>query len=52
MGENGVGICAKGGAEVSDLWKDRVEIGDAVLYHGDCLEILPTLPKMDAVVTE
>jgi site-specific DNA-methyltransferase (adenine-specific) len=31
---------------------DRVKIGDAVLYHGDCLEILPTLPKADAVVTD
>jgi len=31
---------------------DRVEIGDAVLYHGDCLEILPTLGKVDAVVTD
>ena len=31
---------------------DRVEIGDAVLYHGDCLEILPTLPRVDAVVTD
>ena len=31
---------------------ERVEIGDAVLYHGDCLEILPTLPKVDAVVTD
>ncbi|HMU17686.1 MAG TPA: DNA methyltransferase [Thauera aminoaromatica] len=31
---------------------DRAEIGDAVLYHGDCLEILPTLPKVDAVVTD
>ena len=31
---------------------DRVEIGDAVLYCGDCLEILPTLPKVDAVVTD
>ena len=31
----------------------RVEhIGDAVLYLGDCLEILPTLPKVDAVVTD
>jgi len=33
-------------------WRDRVEIGDAVLYLGDCLEILPTLPKVDAVVTD
>jgi len=31
---------------------ERVEIGDAVLYHGDCLEILPTLEKVDAVVTD
>jgi len=28
-----------------------VKIGDATLYHGDCLEILPTLDKVDAVVT-
>jgi len=31
---------------------ERVKIGDAVLYHGDCLEILPTLDKVDAVVTD
>jgi site-specific DNA-methyltransferase (adenine-specific) len=31
---------------------ERVEIGDAVLYRGDCLEILPTLGKVDAVVTD
>jgi len=31
---------------------DIVTIGDATLYHGDCLEILPTLPKVDAVVTD
>jgi len=31
---------------------DPVIIGDAVLYHGDCLEILPTLDKVDAVVTD
>ena len=29
-----------------------VTIGDATLYHGDCLEILPTLGKVDAVVTD
>jgi len=29
-----------------------VTIGDATLYLGDCLEILPTLPKVDAVVTD
>jgi site-specific DNA-methyltransferase (adenine-specific) len=31
----------------------RVEkFGDATLYLGDCLEILPTLPKVDAVITD
>ena len=31
----------------------RVEtIGNATLYLGDCREILPTLPKVDAVVTD
>lgn len=28
-----------------------VQIGDATLYLGDCLEILPTLGKVDCVVT-
>ena len=31
---------------------DIVRIGDATLYHGDCLEILPTLGKFDAVITD
>ena len=31
---------------------DVVYIGDATLYHGDCLEILPALGKVDAVVTD
>lgn len=31
---------------------EKVTIGDATLYHGDCLEILPTLDKVDAVVTD
>ena len=32
---------------------NRVEhIGDATLYLGDCREILPALPKVDAVVTD
>jgi hypothetical protein len=29
-----------------------VIIGNATLYCGDCLEILPTLPKVDAVITD
>jgi len=31
---------------------DIVTIGDATLYHGDCLEILPTLDKVDAAITD
>lgn len=27
-------------------------IGNATLYLGDCREILPTLPKVDAVITD
>lgn len=31
----------------------RIEhIGDATLYLGDCMEILPTLPKVDACITD
>ena len=33
-------------------WKRREVIGDATLYLGDCIEILPTLPKVDAVITD
>jgi site-specific DNA-methyltransferase (adenine-specific)/modification methylase len=31
---------------------EPVVIGNATLYLGDCLEILPTLPKVDAVITD
>lgn len=31
---------------------DVVQIGDATLYHGDSLGIMPTLGKVDAVVTD
>ena len=30
----------------------KVVIGDCILYCGDCLEIMPTLGKVDAVVTD
>ena len=33
-------------------YRRREVIGDATLYLGDCLEILPTLPKVDAVITD
>lgn len=29
-----------------------VVIGNATLYLGDCMDILPTLPKVDAVITD
>lgn len=30
----------------------KAQIGDCTLYQGDCLEIMPTLNKVDAVVTD
>lgn len=30
----------------------KVVIGDATLYLGDCMDILPTLGKVDAVITD
>lgn len=30
----------------------RVDIGDATLYLGDCMDILPTLGRVDAVITD
>jgi DNA modification methylase len=34
------------------LYKKKVEIGDCTLYLGDCLDVMPTLGKVDAVVTD
>lgn len=31
---------------------ERVEIGDAVLYRGDCAEVLATLGRVDALITD
>jgi site-specific DNA-methyltransferase (adenine-specific) len=30
----------------------KVEIGNATLYLGDCINILPALDKVDAVITD
>lgn len=41
------------GARVNnEPWERRVEIGDCVLYQGDCLRIMPMLEGVDAVVTD
>ena len=33
-------------------YRQKVVIGDATLYQGDCMDILPTLDKVDAVITD
>ncbi len=33
-------------------WQRREQIGDCTLYLGDCIEIMPTLGQVDAVVTD
>ena len=40
-------IIAKGGP-----WKQARVIGDCLLLQGDCLEVMPHLPKANAVVTD
>ena len=37
---------------MADPWKRKEVIGDCVLYQGDCLEVMPTLGTVDAVVTD
>lgn len=31
---------------------EKVIIGNATLYLGDCMDVLPTLPRVDAVITD
>jgi site-specific DNA-methyltransferase (adenine-specific) len=31
---------------------DKVTIGNATLYHADCMEVLPTLPKVDLLCSD
>jgi len=33
-------------------YKRKEQIGDCTLYRGDCLEVMPTLEKVDSVVTD
>lgn len=33
------------------MYKRKEIIGNATLYLGDCMEVMPTLGKVDAVVT-
>ncbi len=35
-----------------EAYKRKEIIGDSVLYLGDCLDVMPTLGKVDAVVTD
>ena len=41
-----------GGELAMMSWKRKEVIGNATLYLGDCIEILPHLPKVDAVITD
>lgn len=36
---------------MDEPWKRKEVIGDCTLYLGDCLEVMPVLGKVDAVVT-
>ena len=37
---------------MADPWKRKEVIGNCTLYLGDCLEVMPALGKVDAVVTD
>jgi DNA modification methylase len=37
---------------MSDPWTRKEVIGDCTLYLGDCLEVMPALGRVDAVVTD
>jgi len=37
---------------MADPWARKEVIGNCVLYQGDCLQVMPTLGRFDAVVTD
>lgn len=37
---------------MADPWKRKEVIGDCTLYLGDCLEVMPALGKVDAMLTD
>ena len=37
---------------MTEPWKRKEVIGDCTLYLGDCMDVMPTLQKVDAVVTD
>jgi DNA modification methylase len=46
------GYCVCGLSEEEMTYKRKEIIGDCTLYLGDCLEVMPMLGKVDAVVTD
>lgn len=44
-------IDTSGARGMTKPWKRKEVIGNATLYLGDCLEILPALSSVDAVIT-
>ena len=37
---------------MADPWKRKEVIGDCTLYLGDCLEVMPALGTVDAILTD
>lgn len=37
---------------MKELWKQKREIGSATVYLGDCLEVLPSLGRVSAIITD
>src|SRR5574340_1017550 len=44
--------CRFSSCGVAAVSVEKVVIGNATLYRADCREVLPTLPKVDAVITD